>query len=169
MEQKLQTILRTLSQPTEEQKKAPTVQLVIFLLDGEKYGVPIESLKEIVNSSEITPLPNSPDYVKGIINLRGRIVAIIDLKQRLRLDQNTTPEARAKNLIFEVDKDLYAIEIDDVLEIHPVEINAIKPAPPVILNKIKEGQCIQGVVVLESEQQQQIIIIFDLQQLITNN
>lgn len=175
--QSLQTLMQKLQKPQEEKQTTPMVQLVVFEIDGEKYAVEITDLKEIIVSAEITPLPNSPEYVKGILNLRGRIVAVIDLLQRIHLPGYQPPESRKKILICEVENDLYGIEIDNVLKIELVEITAIKPTPTVILNKIKNDQCIKGVVLLNEKEndsehkddETEIIIIFDLNKLITNN
>lgn len=58
-------------------------QIVIFQLSGEEYAVDITHSRQIIKLSKITPVPNTPDYVRGVINLRGQIIPVIDLKKKI--------------------------------------------------------------------------------------
>ncbi len=71
------------------------LHIVGFRVGRETYGVPIVSLHEIVSVPEITAVPDAPDYVEGVINLRGKIVSVIDLRKRLgeREDNQQPPES----------------------------------------------------------------------------
>lgn len=164
--QSIQSLIHKLQKPAEEKQTTPTVQMVIFAIDGQKYSVEITDLKEIIVASELTPLPNSPDYVKGIINLRGRIVAVIDLMKKIKLKEYEQPKQRNKILIFEIEEDLYGVEIDEVMAIETVEETAIKPAPEVILNKIHGEKAVKGVVMMGN--QDELIVMFNLTHLITS-
>jgi len=73
----------------EENKKASTelLQLVSFTLGNEEFGIEIQKVQEIIRMVEITKMPNSPDFVEGIMNLRGKVIPVICLRQRLGLEK----------------------------------------------------------------------------------
>lgn len=62
-------------------------QCLTFRLDGQEYGIPIIKVQEIKEWSEVTPLPNTPPYIRGVLNLRGTIVPVIDLRLRFNLSE----------------------------------------------------------------------------------
>lgn len=83
--------------PTREERKAveATEHLATFFLAGEEYGVDVRLVQEIIRLSEITQVPRAPQFVKGVINLRGRIIPVIDLKRKLGLGEvEATKQAR---------------------------------------------------------------------------
>ncbi|HEV7498674.1 MAG TPA: chemotaxis protein CheW, partial [Vicinamibacteria bacterium] len=72
----------------EERKAAEaTEHLATFFLGGEEYGVDVRLVQEIIRVSDITQVPRAPDFVKGVINLRGRIIPVVDLKRKLGLGE----------------------------------------------------------------------------------
>ena len=70
----------------------PELHIVGFKVGRETYGVPITSLHEIVRVPEITAVPDAPDYIEGVINLRGKIVSVIDLRKRFG-EPETAPQS----------------------------------------------------------------------------
>ena len=82
---KLQT--QQMHSPEARQFDGQGKQYLTFMLDDEEYGVDILRVQEIKGWDRVTPLPNSPDYLKGVINLRGAVVPIIDLRRRFRMTQ----------------------------------------------------------------------------------
>ena len=71
------------------------IQIVVFSMDGEEYAIPIVDTQEVIKMTEITPVPNSADFVAGLINLRGKIISIIDLETRFGLihqDESDVPQ-----------------------------------------------------------------------------
>lgn len=141
-------------------------QIVVFELENEEYGVNITDLKEIIKILEIVPIPNAPDYIKGIINLRGSIVVVIDLEKRLHLTLRTEAKEKKHVLITEQDKNIFGIEIDRVIEILRVPVGKIQKSPANLASKIQEAY-VKGVVVLENEKNSRIIIILDLPSLLS--
>lgn len=102
------------------------LQLVGFRIGRETFGLPIASVREIVRVPEITSVPNAPDYIEGVINLRGRIIPVVDLRKRFG-DSRT--EANKKNRIVVVELQNRAIGLlvhsaSEVLRIPPSEIEA---------------------------------------------
>ena len=69
----------------EEGYRAKEIQVVIFRLGGEQYGLEISQAREIIRMQAITPMPKAPDFIEGIINLRGQIIAVMDLAKRFNL------------------------------------------------------------------------------------
>ncbi len=102
------------------------LQVVGFRIGRETFGLPIASVREIVRVPEITSVPNAPDYIEGVINLRGRIIPVVDLRKRFG---EKAVEASKKNRIVVVEIDNRAIGLlvhsaSEVLKIPPSEIEA---------------------------------------------
>jgi len=107
-------------------------QYLTFMLGGKVYGLEILNIKEIIEYGEITEVPMTPDFISGVINLRGSVVPVIDLSQRFS-GQSTEYTKRTSIIILEVNNDDLRIEIgvtvdmvNEVLDIHP---NEVEPAP----------------------------------------
>jgi len=103
-------------------------QYLTFLLGGKTYGLAILNIKEIIEYGEITEVPMTPDFISGVINLRGSVVPVIDLSQRFS-GQSIEQTKRTSIIILEVRNDDLKIEIgitvdmvNEVLDIHPAEI-----------------------------------------------
>ena len=125
--------------------KEEFVRLITFKLDGESYAVDIDSLREIVKKGDITEVPNSPEYVMGILNLRGEIITILDLEKKFGLERETE-EVQRHILTLENGKDIYGIIVDSVSKVISVNVNDIQEAPN-FESKIKSDY-IKGVIVL---------------------
>jgi purine-binding chemotaxis protein CheW len=100
------------------------LQLVGFKIGRETFGLPISTVREIIRVPEITAVPDAPDYVEGVINLRGRIIPVVDLRKRFG---ETLIEADKKNRVVVVEIDRRAIGLivnsaSEVLRIPPSEI-----------------------------------------------
>ena len=91
------TTSRSSPPPTREERKAAeaTEHLATFFLAGEEYGVDVRLVQEIIRVSEITQVPRAPEFIKGVINLRGRIIPVVDLKRKLGLGE-VEPSARRR-------------------------------------------------------------------------
>ncbi len=110
---------------------AAGVQFVTFRLGEEQFGVPIGAVQEIVRLPEVTPVPEAPWFVEGVINLRGRIIPVIDLGRRLRLpDRPRTRKTRI--LIVEMDRRQVGLIVDAASEVLRLPPNAVEPPPPMI-------------------------------------
>jgi len=109
----------------------------VFSLDKEEYASNVDNITEIVKNLPITPVPKSQEFVLGIINLRGKIIPVIDLEKRFGLvhDSKTLPK---HILIIEVNKINFAVRVDEVKEIIKLSDDDIRPVPAAITNKISE-------------------------------
>jgi purine-binding chemotaxis protein CheW len=104
------------------------LHIVGFQVGRETYGVPITSLHEIVRVPEITAVPDAPDYMEGVINLRGKIVSVIDLRKRLG---ETTSALGRRNRILVVEHNgrLSGLIVDSASEVLKIPASDVEPSP----------------------------------------
>jgi purine-binding chemotaxis protein CheW len=137
------------------------LQIVGFRVGRESYGVPITSVHEIVRVPEITAVPDAPDYLEGVINLRGKIVSIIDLRKRFG---EPAAELSSKNrvLVTEINGKLVGLIVDAASEVLKIRRSEIETPP----NLTQEGRlnCITGVGKFKGR----LIILVDLEKLLTS-
>jgi purine-binding chemotaxis protein CheW len=129
-----------------------TAQLLTFIVDGEEYGVDILRVQEIRSWSTPMPIPNTPHYIKGVINIRGDVVAIADLRERLglpRLDYGPTTVVVVLREQGSGQERIMGVIVDAMSDVTNVPQAAIK-APPVF-RSAQEGALAQGIVTLESK------------------
>ena len=139
-----------------------TLQLVTFKIDQEEFGVEILKVHEIIRMMEITKIPNSPDFVKGVINLRGKIIPIVSLRQKfgIRLDDEESNNLRI--VVIELNSIVVGFMVDSVSEVLKIEKNIIEP-PPEVLSGV-DSTYITGVAKLEDR----LLILLDLEKLLTS-
>jgi purine-binding chemotaxis protein CheW len=123
------------------------MQLVVFRLDVEEYGVEILETQEIIELEGLTRVPNSPEFVEGIINLRGEIIPIIDLKKRFSLDLKVNKIEEQRIVVVEVDDNKVGMIVDEVKEVLNISEEQISP-PPKIAGGI-DKKYLEGVVKFE--------------------
>lgn len=115
-------------------KQAGTCQYLTFYMAGEEYGVDILHVQEIRGWEESTEIPNSPKYVKGVLNLRGTVVPVIDLRSRFNLPLKKYDETTVV-IVLKVTLDgrnkVMGIIVDAVSDVYTFPISEIKPAPDV--------------------------------------
>jgi len=111
----------------EEDSSLNVRQLVIFKLVDGIYGVDIQYVREINRLTKITPIPNAPTFVEGIINLRGTIVPVVNLAQRFGLDK-TEHTKDTRIVVIESDGHTLGMEVDGVSEVLRIPANDIDPA-----------------------------------------
>ncbi len=107
------------------------IQLVVFKLGREEYGVSILQVQEIKRITEITRVPHSPDYIKGVMNLRGSVLPVIDLKKRLNLPpEEYTDDTRI--IIIKVEDITVGMIVDAVSEVTTIDQSNIEPPQAVV-------------------------------------
>ena len=117
--------------PTTVTDAAATRQLVVFALAGELYGIAIARVQEIIHHAPARPMPGSAPEVEGVINLRGRLIPVIDLRVRLGL-VGAIPEG-AKVVVTELGDGAVGLVVDDVREVATVPLDATEPPPQGVL------------------------------------
>jgi len=135
------------------------LQIVGFRVGRETYGVPITTVHEIVRVPEITAVPDAPEYLEGVINLRGKIVSIIDLRKRFG-EASAQPSNRNRILVAEVNGKLLGLVVDSASEVLKIPRSHIE-SPPAL---VQEGRlnCLTGVGKLQGR----LIILIDLARLL---
>ncbi len=128
------------------------IQLVVFELDKEEYGVEITELHEIIKIPDITPIPNAPAFICGILNLRGKIVVVLDLEKRFNLVREN--DIKPTHIIIsecKINNNTFGIIVDEVREVIRAPLSTIHPAPTLVTSKIHTDY-LKGVAVLENQQ-----------------
>jgi purine-binding chemotaxis protein CheW len=132
-----------------EDKIVPTEQLVTFELDKEEYASTITDLREIIKIPDITPIPSAPEFIRGILNLRGQIIVVIDLEKRFHLHRDNAADPK-HIIIAEVEDSVFGITVDEVTGVLRVPKESIKLTPHLVSSKI-QSEYLKGVVILEDE------------------
>lgn len=122
---------------TETGKQAEIIQLVVFRLGDEEFGVQINKVKEIVRVIPITPIPKAPKFIEGIVNLRGEILAVIDLSKRLDIPSKPRSE-RTRIVVIEINENIVGMIVDEVSEVLNIPLSNIEKTPQVIESDIKQ-------------------------------
>ncbi len=116
-------------------EEGETTQFVVFTLADEYYGLDILDVRRILKAEGMTMIPNTPDFLKGVINLRSKIVGVIDIEKRFLLKRDE--EHSSKHiLIVDMGDNTYGLLVDEVSEIIRLSKNNIKPAPQIITEKL---------------------------------
>src|SRR5258708_6876585 len=130
------------------------LQLVSFKIGNEEFGLDILRVQEIIRVQDLTRVPNSPDFVDGVINLRGTVITIIALRKRFGLQQQP-PDKQTRIVVLEVKNMVLGFIVDSVSEV--LRIPATTVAPPPRLGKI-ERHFVSGVGKLENR----LLILLDV-------
>lgn len=112
-------------------KSQKELQMVIFKIGDEEFGVTINQVREIVRLVPITPIPRSPDFIEGVVNLRGQILGVIDLARRLDLKPIPRSE-RTRIIVVEVESNIVGMIVDEVSEVLRLPIESVTDAPELI-------------------------------------
>jgi len=105
-------------------------QIVVFKLGGEDYGIEISQVREIIRKREITAMPRQPVYVEGVINVRGTIIPVVNLKKRFGLSGETSTQ-NPHTIIVESGDGLVGLLVEAVSEVIRVPADHIHPPPTV--------------------------------------
>lgn len=143
-----------------------TEQYLTFILAGQEYGVDILRVQEIKGWDKVTPLPNTPEYVRGVINLRGTIVPIIDLRQRFRLETisyGPTTVVIMLKVLSEAGQRIMGVVVDGVSEVYNVSANDIKAAPE--LGEHVDAEVVRGLATVDGK----MIILVDIDKLLAES
>jgi len=149
--------------PARDQRAAAeaTEHLATFFLDREEYGIDVRQVQEIRRMSEITSVPRAPEFVRGVINLRGRILPVLDLKRKLGLGE-VGPGRATRIVVVRVGERLLGLLVDGASQVLKVAVSRVEPPPEEVVEK--GGDYIRGVAKLDDR----LIILVDLERLLAH-
>ena len=146
-----------------EAPSVPTVQLVVFRVGSEEYGLDILRIKEIINPLRITPVPRAPVFVEGVVELRGTIVPVVDMRKRF--DLPATPLGRrGKYIVVGIQGRVVGLVVDGVMETLRVPRPDVK-SPPELFADALAAEFFDGVCYLKGR----ILFILNLDKILTSH
>lgn len=138
------------------------IQLVGFNLGDEEFGVDILKVQEINRMVDITKVPQSPDFVEGVINLRGEIIPVIDLRKRFGLSKKD-PDRHTRIIVAEVGENTIGFVVDAVSEVIRIKSSTVEPPPQIV--KGQQADYIQGVGKLDDR----LLMLLDIEKVLTRS
>lgn len=131
-------------------------QLVVFDLAGENYGVDINAVREIIRIQQVTHVPDAPEYVEGVMNLRGNVIPVIDLRKRLGL-KVTAATTESRVVVVDIAGQGIGVIVDAVREVLRIANSAVEPASAVITTE--DSFYLQGIAKLQNR----LLILLDIE------
>ncbi|MCG6368634.1 chemotaxis protein CheW, partial [Vibrio fluvialis] len=144
----------------KEKSNDEVLQWVTFQLEEETYGINVMQVREVLRNTEIAPVPGAPDYVLGIINLRGNVVTVIDTRSRFGLMQGEITD-NTRIIVIESERQVIGILVDSVAEVVYLRSSEIDSTPSVGTDE--SSKFIQGV----SNRDGKLLILVDLNKFLT--
>lgn len=138
------------------------LQLVSFTLGSEEFGIDILLVQEINRMTSITRVPNSPEFIEGVINLRGKVIPIIDLRNRFGLTQSDM-DKDTRIIVVEVSKKIVGFIVDSVKEVLRIPKSVVDPPPPIVAGI--SAEYIEGVGKLDDR----LLILLDLETVLSSS
>ncbi|GMA49017.1 chemotaxis protein CheW [Alicyclobacillus contaminans] len=106
-------------------------QIVVFSLAGEKYGVPVAQVESIERVMEITRVPRTLPFIKGVVNLRGQVVPVIDLRERFQFEAAEYTED-TRMVVVRVDDMVVGVVVDSVHDVRTIDSDAVEEPPSMV-------------------------------------
>ncbi len=136
------------------------LQLVSFQIGTEEFGVDILKVQEINRMVDITKVPRSPEFVEGIINLRGKVIPIIDLRKRFNMELSEH-DKNTRIVVVDIEGQTMGMVVDSVSEVLRIPASTIEPTPDVVTSV--ESDYIRGVAKLDNR----LLIHLDLSRILS--
>ncbi len=136
------------------------LQFVIAGIGREEFAIDVLSVQEIIRLVELTRLPKAPPFVEGVINLRGRIIPVLNLRRRFGLSETTVTD-RQRIVVVMVRQRMVGLLVDEVAEVLRIGLSAIEP-PPSIMGSSTGAEFTRGVGRLDDR----LIVVLDLERLL---
>lgn len=145
---------------THRKRDEELSQLISFIVGDEEYGLDILRVKEVIRIREITRLPRAPSFVKGIINLRGDVIPIIDLRDKFDLE-HLDYTSMTRVIVVDVDERLVGMVVDAASQVVRIPTDRIEPPPPIAGGL--SAEFIRGVGKLD----ERLIILLDIDRILS--
>lgn len=144
----------------EQVQTAAQLHVVTFNLDREAYAIEIAKTKEIILVGEITRVPQTPDYIRGVINLRGSVIPVVDLRACFQLTDRPYDE-QSRIIITRMDERVVGLAVDAVSQVMKIPLEAVSPPPSTIAGLV--GAHLTGVAKVE----ERMVLLLDIDRLLT--
>ena len=131
-------------------------QLVVFDLAGEVYGVKIETVREIIRMQDVTYVPDAPEFVEGVINLRGRVIPVVDLRKRFSLTQSEATE-ESRVVVVDIGGEDIGVIVDAVTEVLRIAVDSIESTSSLITTE--DSYYLEGIVKVDDR----LLILLDIE------
>jgi purine-binding chemotaxis protein CheW len=141
----------------------PTRAILTFVVAGETYGIEILHIREIIKLVEVTEVPRMPEFLLGVISVRGVIIPVLDLRGRLRLG-DTAPTRAARILVVDRDGEPFGLRCDSVTGVVRFAENEIEP-PPSTLN-VADASFLSGIARYQVGRRDRMVILLHLDSLV---
>jgi purine-binding chemotaxis protein CheW len=138
-----------------------TREVLVFVLGGEEYGVDILKVQEIRGYDKVTPIPAAPDYLKGVMNLRGVIVPILDMRVKFKLAEVRYDEFTVV-VILRFASRVIGLVVDGVSDVIALTASEVKDAPH--LGSVVDGSFIAGL----ATQDDRMVLLLDIEKLLSS-
>jgi purine-binding chemotaxis protein CheW len=138
------------------------IQVACFRLVDDLYAVDIMRIKEIIRPQKLTTLPKAPSFIDGVINLRGAVIPVVELRKRFDMPERNTGSA-TRLLIVRLHAQTLGLVVDDVTEVITVPVKDIKPPPTVSAGVVADyllGVCLAG---------EALVMLLDIDKLLSNH
>ena len=145
-----------------EKPAGEVVQLINFRLRDEEFGVDIGSVREITRVAEITHIPEAPSFIEGMTNLRGQVIAVIDLAEQFRLAARVELPDSARIVVTEFNGRTVGMLVDEVPGVLKITEEDIEPTPEQIQREVRKDY-IKGVGKLDNR----LIVLLDLEKILS--
>lgn len=135
------------------------IQLVTFRIGEEEFGVDIVAVKEIIRLMQITMVPRAPEFIEGVINLRGKVIPVVNMRKRFNKSQ-VMPDSSTRIVVMELDQKIVGFLVDGVSEVLRIPETTVEDPPPVVAGIGSEY--IRGIGKLDNR----LLILLDLDHLL---
>jgi purine-binding chemotaxis protein CheW len=142
----------------QEQKEKQERNIVVFRLNGTPFALDIQNVQEIVQQSDIVSVPGAPPFILGIVNLRGRIMAVVDTKRLLGIGETSTDKVLV--MVAQIDEHLVGFTVDEVEQVARIASDAVEPVSNLISSE--KARKIEGVLRLGGK----LVLLLDANRLL---
>lgn len=158
-------------QPKQEEVKEEIVHLIVFKLGAEYYAIKIDQVKEVTITPEVTRMPRTPSFVKGVTNIRGDIIALVDLEKRFGIrpadasEEDTLTKNQSYTLVIEAKDYNIGVEVKEMPQSLKLGMSKLDKAPSFLQDsKVKENY-IEGIAKIDNK----LIIVLDMLRILTGD
>lgn len=156
--------MKAKTEKSERTKSDEEIQLVSFKIGKETFAVYVSQVREIGRVEEITQVPNMPDFIEGVMDLRGQITTVIDLRRRFGITEKQERTDLSRIIVAEIDNNQMGIIVDSVQDVIRISPEVISP-PPEVVSRTVDSQFLTGVCRLQDE----LVMLLDLNNLFSED